>query len=135
MNYFTSAERTTAVATALAELGVHARDRVLIMLPDGPGFAEAFAGAIQAQAVPLPVNPPLAAPDIAAAATKTGARLLVASPEQIYPLSDLGTEPPILIHGAQGPWAAVMRLCSVSNKPTRKRMVQPPHARTTPTKT
>ena len=109
MNYSTSAERTTAVTTALAELGVHARDRVLIMLPDGPGFAEAFAGAIQVQAVPLPVNPLLATPDIAAAATKTGARLLVASPEQIYPLSNLGTEPPILIHGAQGPWAAVVR--------------------------
>jgi hypothetical protein len=46
---------------------------VLIMLPDGPGFAEAFAGIIEHQAVPLPVNPLLAAPDITAAATKTGA--------------------------------------------------------------
>lgn len=64
MNYSTSAERTTAVATALAELGVHPRDRVLIMLPDGPGFAEAFAGTIQHQAVPLPVNPLAAAPDM-----------------------------------------------------------------------
>jgi len=60
------------------------------MLPDGPGFAEAFAGTIKHQAVPLPVNPLLAAHDIAAAATKTGARLLLASTEQIHTLTDLG---------------------------------------------
>jgi acyl-CoA synthetase (AMP-forming)/AMP-acid ligase II len=53
--------------------------RVLIMLPDGPGFAEAFAATIEHQAVPLPVNPLLAAPDIAAAATKTAAQLGVQS--------------------------------------------------------
>jgi hypothetical protein len=46
------------------------------MLPDGPGFAEAFAGIIEHQALPLPVNPLLAAPDITAAATKTGAGVL-----------------------------------------------------------
>jgi acyl-CoA synthetase (AMP-forming)/AMP-acid ligase II len=62
MSYSTSAERTTAVATALAELGVRPGDRVLITLPDGPDFAEAFAGTIQHQAVPLPVNPLLSAP-------------------------------------------------------------------------
>src|SRR5947199_9259522 len=91
------------------------------MLPDGPGFAEAFAGIIEHQALPLPVNPLLAAPDITAAATQTGAGLLVASLEQIHTLTDLGTEPPVVIDGAQGPWAAVLRLCSVSNKSTRKR--------------
>ncbi len=112
MSYSTSAERTTAVATALAELGVRPGDRVLIMLPDGPGFAEAFAGTIQHQAVPLPVNPLLAAPDIAAAATNTGAQLLVASPEQIPTLTDLGIEPPVLIDGTRGHWAAVLRLLS-----------------------
>jgi hypothetical protein len=85
--------------------------------------------------VPLLVNPLAAAPDIAAAAIRTGARLLVASPEQIYMLFDLGTEPLVLIDGAQGPWAAVLRLCSVSNNFTHKRVVLAPHACTTPTKT
>jgi acyl-CoA synthetase (AMP-forming)/AMP-acid ligase II len=117
MSYSTSAEQTTAVAATLAELGVRPRERVLILLPDGPGFAEAFAGTIQHQAVPLPVNPLLAAPDVAAAATTTGAQLLLASPEQIHTLTNLGTEPPVLISGAQGPWVAVLRLCSVSNEP------------------
>jgi acyl-CoA synthetase (AMP-forming)/AMP-acid ligase II len=73
MSYFTSAEQTAAVVDALAKLGVCPGERVLIMLPDGPGFTEAFAGIIEHQAVPLPVNPLLAAPDITAAATKTGA--------------------------------------------------------------
>src|SRR5437763_11344903 len=133
MSYSTSAEQTVAVATALAKLGVCPGERVL-MLPDGPGFAEAFAGIIEHQALPLPVNPLLAAPDITAAATKTGAGLLVASLEHIHTLTDLGTEPPVVIDGAQGPWAAVLRLCSVSNNSTRKRVVLAPHARTTPTK-
>jgi acyl-CoA synthetase (AMP-forming)/AMP-acid ligase II len=134
MSYSTSAERTTAVATALAELGVRPGDRVLITLPDGPDFAEAFAGTIQHQAIPLPVNPLLSAPDIAATATKTGAQLLLASPKQIHTLTDLSTNPPILINGAQGPWAALLPLCCVSDKSTRKRVVLLPHTHTKPTK-
>ena len=57
MGYSTPVDRTAAVAAALAELGVRPAERVLIMLPDGPGFAEAFAGTIKQGAVPLPVNP------------------------------------------------------------------------------
>ena len=57
MSYFTPADQTAAVAAALAELGVRPEERVLIMLPDGPGFAEAFASTIAQGAVPLPVNP------------------------------------------------------------------------------
>jgi acyl-CoA synthetase (AMP-forming)/AMP-acid ligase II len=104
------------------------------MLPDGPDFAEAFAGTIQHQAVPLPINPLLSAPDIAATATKTGARLLLASPQQIHTLTDLSTKPPVLIDRAQGPWVAMLRLCRVSNKSTRRRVVLLPHTRTKPTK-
>lgn len=114
MSYPTSVERTTAVATALAELGVRPGDRVLILLPEGPGFIEAFAATIAHQAIPLPVNPLLPAPEIAAAATTAGARLLLAWPEQIHALTDLSTEPPVLINGTQEPWAAVLRVCSVN---------------------
>lgn len=89
---------------------------MLMMLPDGPGFAEAFAGTIKHQAVPLPVNPLLLANDIVAVAADAGARLLLASAEQIQTLTDLGTEPPILIDGPQGPWAAALRLCVISDK-------------------
>jgi acyl-CoA synthetase (AMP-forming)/AMP-acid ligase II len=133
MSYSTSAQGTLAVATALAKLGVRPGEQVLIMLPDGPGFAQAFAGIIEHHALPLPVNPLLTAPDITTAATKTGAGVLVTSLEQIHTLTDLGPEPPVLIDGAQGPWAAVLKLCSVSNKPTRKRVVLLPHDPSTPT--
>ncbi|MFY9808739.1 MAG: AMP-binding protein [Pseudonocardiaceae bacterium] len=104
------ADQTAAVAAALAELGVRPAERVLIMLPDGPGFAEAFAGTIHQGAVPLPVNPRLPAHRIAAAATEAGARLVLASADQIHALADLGTQPPVLVEGPRGPWATALRL-------------------------
>lgn len=106
------AAQTAAVAAALAQLGIHPRERVLIMLPDGPGFAEAFAGIIKHGAVPLPVNPLLLAQDILAAAAESGARLLLASVDQIHTLTDLGAAPPVLIAGPRGPWAAALLLWS-----------------------
>jgi acyl-CoA synthetase (AMP-forming)/AMP-acid ligase II len=80
------------------------------MLPDGPGFAEAFAGTIQHEAVPLPVNPLLPAHRIVAAAAETGAQLVLTSADQIHALADLGAQPPVLIEGPQGLWAAALRL-------------------------
>lgn len=103
-------DRTAAVVAALAELGVCPGERVLIMLPDGPGFAEAFAGTIQHGAVPLPVNPLLPAHGIVAAAAEAGARLVLVSVDQIHALADLGARPPVLIEGPQGLWAAALRL-------------------------
>lgn len=58
------------------------------MLPDGPGFAESFAGAIQHGAVPLPVNPLLPAHHVAAVAAEAGARLVLASVDLIYALTN-----------------------------------------------
>jgi acyl-CoA synthetase (AMP-forming)/AMP-acid ligase II len=110
MIYFTPADKTAAVAAALAELDVRPAERVLIMLPDGPGFAEAFAGTIQHEAVPLPVNPLLPAHGIVAAAAETGAQLVLTSADQIHALADLGAQPPVLIEGPQGLWAAALRL-------------------------
>jgi hypothetical protein len=153
-----SAAQTAAVAAVLATLGIRPRERVLIMLPDGPGFAEAFAGIIKHGAVPLPVNPLFFARDILAAAVESGARLLLASVEQAHTLTDLGAAPPVLIDGPQGPWAAALPLCSLSktvpprqqtpsavpspaqpagdSAPTvRKRVVLLPHAPITPTDT
>jgi acyl-CoA synthetase (AMP-forming)/AMP-acid ligase II len=116
-----SAEKTAAVAAALAELDVHPGERVLIMLPDGADFAEAFAGTIKHGAVPLPLNPLLFTHDILAAAAESGARLLLASANQVHTLTDLGVEPPVLIYGPRGPWAAALRLCSLSKTVPRSR--------------
>jgi long-chain acyl-CoA synthetase len=65
--------QAAAVTAALAALDVQPDDRVLIILPDGPGFAEAFAGAIQHGAMPLPANPLLPAHDIVTVAAEAGA--------------------------------------------------------------
>jgi acyl-CoA synthetase (AMP-forming)/AMP-acid ligase II len=117
MSYSESAAKTSAVAATLVGLGVHPGERVLIMLPDGPGFAEAFAGTIKQQAVPLPVNPLLSAHEIVEAAAKAGGRLLLASAEQVQTLTDVGTEPPVLIGGPERPWAAALRLCLSKDLP------------------
>ena len=103
-------ERTRALLTVLTELNVRSQDRVLIMFPQGPGFTESFAAAFYRDAVPLPVNPLLSAPDLAAAVTQTHARLVLASPEQLPTLTELNTQPPMVIDGPQGPWAAALRL-------------------------
>jgi acyl-coenzyme A synthetase/AMP-(fatty) acid ligase len=110
MSYTKPTDQTAGVVAALVELDVRPAERVLIMLPDGPGFAEAFAATIRQGAVPLPVNPLLPVPDIVAVAAEAGARLVLASADQIHALADLDAEPPVLIDGPQGLWAAALRL-------------------------
>ena len=89
MSYSKPADQTAAVVAALAELGVRAEERVLIMLPDGPGFAEAFAGTIKHGVVPLPVDPLLPAHGIVAVAAEAGAQLVLASADRVSELADL----------------------------------------------
>jgi acyl-CoA synthetase (AMP-forming)/AMP-acid ligase II len=103
-------DQTAAVAAALAHLDVRPHERVLILLPDGPDFAPAFAGIIHYGAVPLTVNPLLPAHDITAAAATAGARLVLAALDRIDTLTELDGKPPLLINGPYGCWAAVLRL-------------------------
>ena len=103
-------DRAAAVAAVLAELDVHPNEPVLITLPDGPGFAESFAGAVDQEALPLPAGPLLSASELAAAAAAARARLVLASPDQLPGWIELDTEPAILIHGPHGPWVAALRL-------------------------
>jgi acyl-CoA synthetase (AMP-forming)/AMP-acid ligase II len=110
MSYLKLTDQAAAVAAALGELDVRPNDRVLIMLPDGPGFADAFAAVIQHGAVPLPVNPYLPAQELAAAAAETGARLVLALAQQIHTLAELDAEAPVLIDGPHGHWATALRL-------------------------
>ncbi|MDQ4093304.1 MAG: AMP-binding protein [Actinomycetota bacterium] len=103
-------DQAAAVAATLADLDARPNDRVLIMLPDGPDFAAAFAGVIQHGAVPLPVNPLLPAHDIMTLADQASAHLILASADQIDALANLSTQPPVPMNGPQGPWAALLRL-------------------------
>lgn len=102
--------RAVAVIAALDELDVRPDDRVLIMLPDGPGRPEALASVIRRGAVPLPVNPLLPTDDVTAVAVDRGAQLVLTSVDRIQALADLDADPPVLVNGPQGIWAAVLRL-------------------------
>jgi acyl-CoA synthetase (AMP-forming)/AMP-acid ligase II len=111
MSYSMSyADQTAAVAAALAELGLRVEDRVLIMLPDGPGFAEAFVGTFAHGAIPLPVNPLLPAHGTVAVAAEAAARLVLVTADRVPALADLDALPPVLVDGPHGPWAAALRL-------------------------
>jgi hypothetical protein len=94
-------ERTVAILRVLAELDIRAGDRVLIMLPEGPGFTESFAAVFYRDAMPLPVNPLHCASELTAAITQVHARLVLASLEQLPTLAELLTTPPILIHSSR----------------------------------
>lgn len=99
-----------AVTAALTTLGVCNGERVLLLIPDGACFIDAFVGALNRDVVPLPVNPALSASDIVATAADAGARLVVVTAERVPALTDLAAEPPVLLDGPKGLWAAVLRL-------------------------
>lgn len=103
-------ERLVAVTSALTDLDVRRGDRVLLMLSDGPTFVDALAAITLLGALPLPVNPLVPTRDVAAVAAEAGARLVLASVERIDTLPDVGLEPPVLVAGPDGPWAAMLRL-------------------------
>ena len=103
-------EEAVSVAAALAELEVSPDDRVLIMLPDGPGFIDAFIGVTKQGAVPLAVNPHLEAADVAVAAAEFGAGAALITAQRVPALAGLGAKPPVPVNGPQGLWAAAVRL-------------------------
>jgi acyl-coenzyme A synthetase/AMP-(fatty) acid ligase len=100
----------TVIAAALAQLEVRIGDRVLIMLPDGPGFAELVTCVAQQGGVPLPMNPQLNAHDIAKVAAAARAHVVLVSVDRIDALASLDTGAPVMLNGPQGPWAAGFRL-------------------------
>ncbi len=110
MSYCEPADRTAAVAAALAELGVCPEERVLIMLRESPGFAEAFAqhdpaksGATASESAVASARPRRSR---GRGTCPTGVGLV----DQIPALADLDAEPPILVDGPQGFWAAALPL-------------------------
>jgi benzoate-CoA ligase len=69
--------RVRGFAGALAAAGVHAGDRVALVLPDGPLFSTAFWGAIAAGAVAVPLNPVLLPERLRTTLADCEARVLV----------------------------------------------------------
>ena len=56
-------EKVNRTGNALKELGVEIEHRVLLALPDSPEFVYSFFGAIKIGAIPIPINPWMAAKD------------------------------------------------------------------------
>jgi acyl-CoA synthetase (AMP-forming)/AMP-acid ligase II len=103
-------DRAAAVAAVLAELDVHRDEPVLIMLPDGPGFVESFTGAVDRNALPLPVSPLLSVPELVAAAAAARPGWCWPRRDQLPMLAELNAEAAILVNGPHGPWVAALRL-------------------------
>jgi len=59
VSYSDLAHRARRAAAALRVAGVRRGDRVGLVLPTGPGFYDAFFGALRAGAVPVPLYPPV----------------------------------------------------------------------------
>ncbi|MFQ5698969.1 MAG: AMP-binding protein [Myxococcota bacterium] len=57
--YSEIAARARTVAGGLQRLGLRTGDRVALVLPTGPGFYDAFFGAVLAGLVPVPLYPPV----------------------------------------------------------------------------
>ena len=49
-------QNVNRLGSALRQLGVQAKERVLLLLLDGPAFVYSFFGAIKIGAVPVPLN-------------------------------------------------------------------------------
>ena len=74
VTYAEVAARASRAAGALRARGVEIEQRVLLALPDGPEFAEAFWGAIRIGAVPVPRGPGLARGGVRVPRWRTAAR-------------------------------------------------------------
>ena len=83
--YADVAQRTSAFANVLGQLGVVAEQRILLCLHDTIDFPTAFLGAIKAGVVPIAVNTLLTAGDYAYMLSDSGARIAIVS-EALLPL-------------------------------------------------
>jgi len=79
VTYATLGERANRLGNALRARGVDIEQRVLLVLPDCPEFAESFWGAVKIGAVPVPVNDGLSPADYAFLLGDSRARAVVAS--------------------------------------------------------
>lgn len=77
LDYATLADRTDRFAQLLRDLGVDARERVLIRLPNCLDYPVAFLGAMKRGAVPVPTSMMLTEEELLYVARDSGARVLV----------------------------------------------------------
>lgn len=89
-------------AAGLRELGVRPEERVLLVLLDGPEFVATFLGAMRIGAVPVPANPLVPGPELAAIARDARARIAILSGEKAALAAELAAGAPELRHALAG---------------------------------
>ena len=99
VTYAAVAERASRLGNALRALGLDAEQRVLLALPDGPEFAEAFWGTLKLGAVAVPVNPELRAEEYGQLLHDGRVRVAVAAG---------AAAPAILAARSANPWLAAV---------------------------
>lgn len=72
--------RANAAAAALAGAGVRPGDRVALLIPNRPGFVQAYFGALKAGGVVVPINVRLTAGEASYILQDAEARVLIADP-------------------------------------------------------
>lgn len=77
VDYFSVDRLVAGFERALAEVGVEREDRVLIVMPDGPGFVAALFATMRMGAVVVMLNPGLTADDMGALVDKSQAAAAV----------------------------------------------------------
>jgi acyl-CoA synthetase (AMP-forming)/AMP-acid ligase II len=97
--------RTGRLALGLQGLGVRAGDRVVLLLPNGITFIEAWWAVVRLGAVAVPLNPRIVADDLRFVLRDTGAACVIADASfagtAIPVLEELGPTIPLV---AQGTW-------------------------------
>jgi acyl-coenzyme A synthetase/AMP-(fatty) acid ligase len=83
VTYGELADMTARAATALTDMGVRRGDAVALLLTDSPLFCAAYLGALRAGAIAIPLNPRLAAADLAYAIEDSRARIILADADQL----------------------------------------------------
>jgi len=107
LTYDALADRARRFATVLAEEGLRAEERVLVVMNDTVDLPTVFLGALYAGVIPVLVNTLLHAPDYAFMLEHSGARLVVVSAPLAGKLREaeasLGRTPcPVLVSSAPG---------------------------------
>jgi len=72
--------RANAAAAALVQAGIRPGDRVALLIPNRPGFVQAYFGILKAGGVVVPINVRLTAGEASYILQDSGARALIADP-------------------------------------------------------
>lgn len=87
-----------AAQHALAELGVGAGERVVLVVNDEPAFPAWFLGALRGAAVPVPLSTMLTGPELGAITADAGAEVVVVSAGYADRLGAIAERAPALRH-------------------------------------